>query len=265
MTTSTSRWDVFALAEASCPLPAPLDPQAALKKLAEVRQRRSALSPAAQERFAAREMGVDVPTFRAALKGEHSLPTQTIKTPVKADPVVDKQKHAYDAGWQASKVSRTFDLDAAEARYERKYGYDSRADFAGGWADQASDYEKYTSLKPKVTAPDPPTTVTVRSANALLDNAGIKRSIDTKVRTTHTGQVYGGGSNITQGYRTRQIVDNEVIVTYFDPGSSRERVQAVISELIELFENTGHNVRRGDLLTQIIVSVKPSSALDLGR
>lgn len=131
----------------SCPLPNPLDPQAALKKLAEVKQRRSALSPAAQERFAAREMGVDVPTFRAAIKGERALPQPTLGIPKKAKTIEDPRKHAYDAGWNSSKNSRTFDLDGAEARYEAKYGRDARADFAGGWADQAAGYEKYTALQ----------------------------------------------------------------------------------------------------------------------
>jgi hypothetical protein len=245
-------------------MPSPLDPQAALKKLAEVRQRRAALSSAAQERFAAREMGVDVPTFRAALKGKPSLPAPTIKPPAKAL-IPDPQKNAYDAGWQASKVTKTYDLESAEARFEAKYGRDAHAQFAAGWADHASDYEKYTSFKPKPGPPAPPTSVTTRSINSILDGAGFKRSINTAVRTTHTGQVYGGGSSITSGYRTRQIIDNEVIVTYFEPGASREAVQAKIAQLIELLENTGHNVRRGNLLTEIIVSVKPSSALNLGR
>lgn len=131
----------------ACPLPSPLNPDDARKKLAEIKQRRSALSPAAQERFAARELGVDPATFRAALKGERALPPTNLRPPVKAKTIDDPRKHAYDAGWNASKNTKTFDLESAEARYEAKYGRKQRADFAGGWADYASGYDKYTALR----------------------------------------------------------------------------------------------------------------------
>jgi hypothetical protein len=57
------------------------------------------------------------------------------------------ERVAYRAGWDASKRTSTCDLDAAERRFEKKYGpgYGGTM-FAAGWADYASDREKFTSL-----------------------------------------------------------------------------------------------------------------------
>lgn len=67
------------MSDVICPLPEPVDPVAAKAKLREVQARRKSLSPAAQERMAAREYGTDVPSFRAALKSRGTKPV-----PVKA-------------------------------------------------------------------------------------------------------------------------------------------------------------------------------------
>lgn len=76
-----SRWGV-PVSDVVCPLPRPVDPGAAKAKLREVQQRRKSLSPAAQERMAAREFGTDVPTFRAALKTTAKKPVASkAKTP----------------------------------------------------------------------------------------------------------------------------------------------------------------------------------------
>lgn len=82
---------MFLLASVVCPLPGSVSHEAALAKLREVQQRRKSLSPAAQERFAARELGIDVPTFRAALR-QKPLPTPVPvprPVPVVPKPVLD--------------------------------------------------------------------------------------------------------------------------------------------------------------------------------
>lgn len=53
---------------------------------------------------------------------------------------------AYRKGWDASKRTTTYDLDAAESRFERRYGTGTGTAFAAGWADHASDYEFGHSL-----------------------------------------------------------------------------------------------------------------------
>lgn len=55
------------------------------------------------------------------------------------------ERAAYEAGWNASKNSKTYDLDAAEARYERKHA-NPAAMFSAGWADYAADRPKYSTL-----------------------------------------------------------------------------------------------------------------------
>lgn len=56
---------------------------------------------------------------------------------------------AYEAGWTASRTSTTYDLDAAERRFERRYGEGFGGTmFAAGWTDQATDKPKFTALTP---------------------------------------------------------------------------------------------------------------------
>lgn len=50
------------------------------------------------------------------------------------------ERTAYRAGWDASKRTTTCDLDAAEARFERRFGADFGGTmFAAGWGDYAAD------------------------------------------------------------------------------------------------------------------------------
>lgn len=57
------------------------------------------------------------------------------------------ERIAYDAGWAASRRTTTCDLDAAEARFARKYGADFGGTyFAAGWIDYAADNPKYNAL-----------------------------------------------------------------------------------------------------------------------
>ena len=56
---------------------------------------------------------------------------------------------AYEAGWQASKRTKTADLDAAERRFEAKHGADyGGTNFAGGWVDWSAGNAKWTGLLP---------------------------------------------------------------------------------------------------------------------
>ncbi len=58
------------------------------------------------------------------------------------------ERHAYEAGWRASQRTRTCDLDAAERRYEDRYGADHGGTmFAAGWVDAACGNPKGTSLR----------------------------------------------------------------------------------------------------------------------
>jgi len=50
-----------------------------------------------------------------------------------------EQQAAYRAGWNASKRTRTYDLDAAERRYESRHGTAGGSAFAAGWTDYAAD------------------------------------------------------------------------------------------------------------------------------
>lgn len=55
---------------------------------------------------------------------------------VKFDNETDRA--AYKAGWLASKRSTTYDLNAAEARYDSKHD-DPRNMFSAGWVDYSAD------------------------------------------------------------------------------------------------------------------------------
>lgn len=48
---------------------------------------------------------------------------------------------AYRAGWLASKRTTTYDLDAAQQRFERTHGTTHSSAFIDGWIDFASDAE----------------------------------------------------------------------------------------------------------------------------
>ena len=50
-------------------------------------------------------------------------------------------REAYRLGWSASKRTLTWDLDAAQSRYERRYGTAHVSDFIAGWMDCATDSE----------------------------------------------------------------------------------------------------------------------------
>jgi hypothetical protein len=56
------------------------------------------------------------------------------------------ERIAYEAGWNASKRTKTYDLDAAEARFEARHGAIGGSMFAAGWTDYAADHDKYDSL-----------------------------------------------------------------------------------------------------------------------
>lgn len=50
------------------------------------------------------------------------------------------ERIAYAAGWAASKRTTTYDLDAAESRFERKRGAGFGGTmFAAGWTDYAAE------------------------------------------------------------------------------------------------------------------------------
>lgn len=58
---------------------------------------------------------------------------------------------AYEAGWRASQRTTTYDLDAAEARFEASHGSDfGGTNFAAGWVDVAAGNPKWTSLVERV-------------------------------------------------------------------------------------------------------------------
>jgi len=46
---------------------------------------------------------------------------------------------AYRSGWVASKRTTTYDLDAAQQRFERIHGTDNSSAFIDGWIDYAAD------------------------------------------------------------------------------------------------------------------------------
>lgn len=52
------------------------------------------------------------------------------------------QAKAYRLGWNASERTRTYDLTAAEMRFEARYGATFSDDFARGWIDYAAGNEK---------------------------------------------------------------------------------------------------------------------------
>lgn len=47
---------------------------------------------------------------------------------------------AYNKGWDAA--GRGFDMDAAEARYLRRYGHEHAAAWVAGWSDRAAGAER---------------------------------------------------------------------------------------------------------------------------
>lgn len=82
----------------NCQLPTPITSKAAHSKLAEVAQRRKSLSASAQERFAARELGIDTATLRAALKaprGRGAIPAAK-RTAKKNTPPITLPEDPYD-------------------------------------------------------------------------------------------------------------------------------------------------------------------------
>lgn len=46
---------------------------------------------------------------------------------------------AYRKGWNASKTTKTYDLDAACARFVQKFGQEHERSFDEGWCDYAAD------------------------------------------------------------------------------------------------------------------------------
>ncbi|ABE67749.1 hypothetical protein Wildcat_169 [Mycobacterium phage Wildcat] len=48
---------------------------------------------------------------------------------------------AYRKGWDASKRTTTYDLGAAETRFEERHGSTQVNAFIAGWTDYASDQE----------------------------------------------------------------------------------------------------------------------------
>lgn len=67
------------------------------------------------------------------------------------------ERTAYLAGWDASRRTKTFDLDAAEARFEAKHGAGFGGSmFAAGWVDFAAEYAKWTSFAEAESAPEQP-------------------------------------------------------------------------------------------------------------
>jgi hypothetical protein len=59
---------------------------------------------------------------------------------------VTEREEAYEAGWRASSRSASGDLDAAEARFLRRHGYEQVAAFVAGWSDAAIGAKKWSSL-----------------------------------------------------------------------------------------------------------------------
>lgn len=56
------------------------------------------------------------------------------------------RRKAYTMGWNASKNTKTYDLDAAEYRFEKKYGKAFSKAFNEGWVDYSAGYEKWHSF-----------------------------------------------------------------------------------------------------------------------
>jgi hypothetical protein len=69
----------------ACAVPTLLNPQSAVRKLAEISNAHPQLSAAAQQRWAAREMGVDADTFRNALNGGTVTPEMNSAEPQERD------------------------------------------------------------------------------------------------------------------------------------------------------------------------------------
>jgi hypothetical protein len=69
---------------------------------------------------------------------------------------------------------------------------------------------------PKPPATSAPTKVkpTKRAVMSYLKGKGWKESGTTKVKYTHTGQVYGGGSSITEGVIVRELDSESLIIAY---------------------------------------------------
>lgn len=72
--------------------------------------------------------------------------TTTTTTTFTSEPNPVDQRAAYNAGWNASRRTRTADLDAAEARFIARHGTEHVDYFCSGWVDNAADHDKWQSV-----------------------------------------------------------------------------------------------------------------------
>ena len=78
-------------------------------------------------------------------------------------------KAAYTRGWNASRTTKTFDLDAAEDRYIRQHGNAYSGDWLDGWTDAASGNPKWESFR---FAPDACVDLWCRNKATTFTEAG---------------------------------------------------------------------------------------------
>lgn len=263
--TSMTHWVVSALPSVQCPLPQALDHATARKHFNDVRKDMPHLSPAAARREAARRAGVDYNTFLKAWKKEGAVvrppadptpvpggpvkppvPPGTISITTREEARAFEKKIAKELGLKpGTAASRKAAADAAKMRYD---------DFLGVWKGQAPKIPVGDPIPaPTIAAPKPkPVPVearpipNVRSINSTLSKAGFRKSVETKVRTTHTGQVYGGGTSQTEGFVARPVGDTVFVTYHPGPGSSSiSEVQAKIAAMKQALRDAGFDVSEG--------------------
>lgn len=163
------RWGAL-VASVSCPLPEPVDSVAALKKLREVQQRRKALSPAAQERMAAREMGTDLSLFRAAIKSKkpQKAPAEVVETFGEFDEAL---KDAMTPTLRGSEVKNVRMYTEGMARYYNFILRSVKGDMAQARKSMGNRVREFDQIM-SIMKPLPKPAVTYRGVNAKMMYSG---------------------------------------------------------------------------------------------
>jgi hypothetical protein len=171
-------------------LPSALDYDTALKKLQSVQQRRKSLSSAAQERFAARELGVDIKDFRAALKqrpfpSPAPRPVPVLPKPVLQDTVKkmtgdDLMQAAQKRLEQVMARRKSLDKAAAERLAAKEMGMDVkefRSALRGSQV-ELHTYDEAEHLRQLRKILEPGHTDAFYKANTLLDYNDMQTQIN---------------------------------------------------------------------------------------
>lgn len=249
-----------------------------------VRKEMPALTQAAWRREAARRMGVDYDTFLKAWKKPTTkpvvpppvvVPDPPIKLPdLKVEPPAPAPVNppvTYETTRAQFKLVKKENpaLTDAEARRiaAERMGVDYDT-YLKAWKRQ-----KGGPATPPTPSPQTPTvTPTIQkqggtikfnktSIDRYLKGKGFKRSVKTKARYDHRGNLYGGGISETPGYQISTIAgdDSMVFIDFRPGGMSPDEASRAVLNIMKALEDAGFKVEPGLTRMSLRVSQAPQA------